>query len=103
MMRTAKFLVNWLPTTMSIILVVAASMSALAAAVPHPGAKQQGSSPKAAQQSEGERAFRQNCSRCHSAPEGFPPSISGSIVRHMRVRANLSSQEERAILKFLNP
>jgi len=52
---------------------------------------------------EGERAFRQNCSRCHNAPEGFPPQISGTIVRHMRVRANLSRDDERAILKFLNP
>ena len=52
---------------------------------------------------QGERAFRQNCSRCHSAPESFPPQISGTIVRHMRVRANLSPDDERAILKFLNP
>jgi cytochrome c5 len=53
--------------------------------------------------SDGERAFRQNCSRCHQAPESFPPQISGTIVRHMRVRASLSSEDERAILKFLNP
>jgi cytochrome c5 len=53
--------------------------------------------------SSGERAFQQNCSRCHSAPEGFSPSISGTIVRHMRVRASLSSEDERAILKYLNP
>jgi cytochrome c5 len=52
---------------------------------------------------DGERAFRQNCSRCHQAPESFPPQISGTIVRHMRVRASLSSADERAILKFLNP
>lgn len=52
---------------------------------------------------QGERAFRQNCSRCHNAPESFPPQISGTIVRHMRVRANLSHEDERAILKFLNP
>jgi cytochrome c5 len=53
--------------------------------------------------SDGERAFRQNCSRCHQAPESFPPQISGTIVRHMRVRASLSREDERAILKFLNP
>jgi mono/diheme cytochrome c family protein len=52
---------------------------------------------------DGERAFHQNCSRCHQAPQGFSPSISGTIVRHMRVRANLSREDERAILKFLNP
>jgi hypothetical protein len=53
--------------------------------------------------SDGERAFRQNCSRCHQAPGGFPTQISGTIVRHMRVRANLNQEDERAILKFLNP
>ncbi len=53
--------------------------------------------------SDGDRSFRQNCSRCHQAPESFPPQISGTIVRHMRVRASLSREDERAILKFLNP
>ncbi len=52
---------------------------------------------------EGERVFQQNCARCHQSPQGFSPHISGTIVRHMRVRANLSRNDERAILKFLNP
>ena len=56
-----------------------------------------------AQQSAGERKFSQNCSRCHKAPESFPPSISGTILKHMRVRASLSQQDERDILAFLNP
>ena len=51
----------------------------------------------------GERKFKQNCSRCHTAPEGFSPRISGTILRHMRVRASLSAQDERDILHFLNP
>lgn len=51
----------------------------------------------------GERVFKQNCSRCHEAPQSFPPQISGTIVRHMRVRASLSAQDEKALLKFLNP
>lgn len=54
-------------------------------------------------QSEGERVFRQNCWRCHNAPEGFSPRISGTIVRHMRVRASLSQHDEQELLKFLNP
>ncbi|HEY1578320.1 MAG TPA: hypothetical protein VGF82_14725 [Terracidiphilus sp.] len=57
----------------------------------------------AAQQSAGERKFNQNCSRCHKAPVSFPPSISGTILKHMRVRASLSEQDERDILRFLNP
>ena len=54
-------------------------------------------------QEEGERAFQQNCSRCHTAPEGFSPSISGTIVHHMRVRAALSQHDEEALLHFFNP
>jgi hypothetical protein len=52
---------------------------------------------------EGERAFMEHCSRCHNAPQGFSPRIAGTITRHMRVRANLSPEEERAVLKFFNP
>ena len=51
----------------------------------------------------GERVFEQNCSRCHTAPEGFSPHISGTIIRHMRVRASLSEKQERELIKYLNP
>ena len=50
-----------------------------------------------------ERVFQTNCSRCHYAPEGLSPRIIGTVVRHMRVRANLSAEEERMILSYLNP
>jgi mono/diheme cytochrome c family protein len=53
--------------------------------------------------SEGERIFAQNCSRCHNAPEGFSPSIAGTVVRHMRVRAQLSQHDEQELLRFFNP
>jgi mono/diheme cytochrome c family protein len=58
---------------------------------------------KAHEPSEGERVFAENCSRCHTAPDGFSERISGTILRHMRVRASLSKQEEQALLHFLNP
>jgi cytochrome c5 len=51
----------------------------------------------------GQRVFQQNCGRCHSAPEGFPPSASAAVARHMRVRANLSDADYKALLHFLNP
>jgi cytochrome c5 len=51
----------------------------------------------------GQEVFHQNCYRCHQEPEGFPPSISGTIARHMRVRAGLSDEDYKALLKFLNP
>ena len=53
--------------------------------------------------SEGERVFVQNCSRCHNAPEGFSPRISGTVARHMRMRAQLSQHDEQELLRFLNP
>jgi mono/diheme cytochrome c family protein len=55
------------------------------------------------QAGDGAKKFEENCSRCHNAPEGFSPRISGTIVRHMRVRASLSKKDSEAILKFLNP
>lgn len=53
--------------------------------------------------SEGERVFAQNCSRCHNPPEAFSPRVSGTIARHMRVRAQISARDEQALLQFLNP
>ena len=52
---------------------------------------------------DGEQIFQQHCSRCHTTPEGFSPRISGTIVRHMRVRASLSEREEKELLRFFNP
>lgn len=57
----------------------------------------------AANPDRGQQVFNQNCSRCHNAPEGFSPSISGTIARHMRVRANLSDADYKILLRFLNP
>jgi cytochrome c5 len=54
-------------------------------------------------QRDGNEIFAENCSRCHNAPESFSPRVSGTIVRHMRVRAGLSKEDEQAILRFLNP
>ena len=51
----------------------------------------------------GQKVFDQNCARCHDAPQGFSPSISGTIVKHMRVRAGLSDEDAKALLKFFNP
>jgi mono/diheme cytochrome c family protein len=55
------------------------------------------------EESRGQRVFRQNCARCHDAPQSFPPSVSGTILRHMRVRASLSAQDEKAVMEFMNP
>jgi cytochrome c5 len=52
---------------------------------------------------DGQQVFDQNCSRCHTTPQGFSPRISGTVARHMRVRAGLSQEDEQALLRFLNP
>jgi cytochrome c5 len=58
---------------------------------------------KSAKQPDGGRKFDANCGRCHSAPEQLSPSLTGTVVRHMRVRASLSAQDEKDILKYLAP
>jgi mono/diheme cytochrome c family protein len=50
---------------------------------------------------EGEKRFHSNCSRCHAAPPKFPPRMMGTIVRHMRVRAMLTDDDMRYILKYM--
>jgi cytochrome c5 len=73
----------------------------------HPPATPANKKPAVAQASQqdddGERIFKQNCSRCHNEPEGFSPRISGTIVRHMRVRASLSQHDAEEVLHFFNP
>lgn len=58
---------------------------------------------RAAGNDRGQQVFEQNCSRCHNPPDGFSPRISGAVALHMRVRANLSEQDYKALLHFLNP
>lgn len=53
--------------------------------------------------SEGERRFQANCGRCHQAPENISPREAVAVVRQMRVRAMLSAEDQRLILKFLAP
>jgi cytochrome c5 len=55
------------------------------------------------QQNPGDRVFQANCARCHSAPEAFSPRITGTIVMHMRVRANLSARDQQFLVKYLAP
>jgi cytochrome c5 len=91
-----------------VIILCAPFITAQTAQNPTPAASQATGKPAATHiivqhEDEGDRIFQQNCSRCHNAPEGFSPRISGTIVRHMRIRASLSKHDEEAILKFLNP
>ena len=50
---------------------------------------------------EGEKRFRSNCGRCHTAPPRFAPRVMATIVRHMRVRANITDDDMRYILRYM--
>jgi mono/diheme cytochrome c family protein len=50
---------------------------------------------------EGEKRFRTNCGRCHQAPHKFPPRVMASALRHMRVRAMITDEDMRLILRYM--
>jgi mono/diheme cytochrome c family protein len=90
--------------TLNIALLTGAALSQNAPQNPTPVAKPAAKPAQHLQsQDDGQRVFEQNCSRCHTAPDGFSPRISGTVARHMRVRASLSRADEQALLHFLNP
>jgi cytochrome c5 len=72
-------------------------------------AKDSSATPVSAEQSaqnenmrlEGEKRFRSNCARCHAAPPKFPPRMTATILRHMRVRATITEQDMRLILRYM--
>lgn len=84
---------------------LAALIPVLAQTTTHPKAKKKEThaAPSSAESTRGQEVFEQNCSRCHNAPESLPPRISGTVIRHMRVRASLSAADEKALLRFMNP
>ncbi len=51
----------------------------------------------------GEEKFKENCGRCHNPPDALSPREVKAVVRHMRVRAMLSAEDEELILNFLAP
>jgi len=53
------------------------------------------------ERAEGEQRFRANCGRCHQPPHKFPPRVMAAAIRHMRVRAMLTDEDMRLILKYM--
>jgi hypothetical protein len=66
-----------------------------------PASERKGEAPNQLSRVDGDRSYRTNCSRCHSEPRRFPERQMATIMRHMRVRANLTAQEAQAILQYL--
>jgi mono/diheme cytochrome c family protein len=50
---------------------------------------------------QGEQRFHANCGRCHAAPQKFPPRMMATVLRHMRVRATITSEDQRLILFYM--
>jgi cytochrome c5 len=61
------------------------------------------SSVRASESAEGERRFETHCGRCHVPPDSLSPGEARTVVRQMRVRANLTAEDQRLILKYLAP
>jgi cytochrome c5 len=100
-MKLSSVLLTCLCGAVAILPLCAQPRTRKASSQALPPQSNQQSSP--ADSSPGERVFKQNCSRCHDAPQSFSPRISGTLIRHMRVRASLSERDEKQILSFLNP
>jgi hypothetical protein len=51
----------------------------------------------------GVQLWSENCARCHNMrpPDSFSDQQWAIIVHHMRLRANLTGEEQREITKFL--
>ena len=50
---------------------------------------------------DGDQAYKANCLRCHAEPRKFRQREMVTIMRHMRVRGNLTEDETGAILQYL--
>jgi len=49
-----------------------------------------------------DQMYKANCTRCHAEVPTTDARRTATIVKHMRVRANLTEQEARAIYEYLN-
>ncbi len=87
-------------------------LAALGAAAKNAASQQQGNlrgssgskvAVAATESQEGEKRFQAQCGRCHMPPEDLSPREARAVVRQMRVRANLTAEDERLILKYLAP
>lgn len=78
--------------------VFAGSHSANKEATPAPVVREQDAD---SMRIEGEKRFHANCSRCHAAPQKFPPRMMATVLRHMRVRATVTEDDQRLILFYM--
>jgi hypothetical protein len=88
----------------------ASSTSSASAAAPasnadastHSAAKPTTTKPAAKKGLTPDQAYKANCTRCHAELPTMDVRRTKTIVRHMRVRANLTEREAQAIFEYLN-
>jgi cytochrome c5 len=89
-----------------VILFLVALGAAAQSSTQQPQAGPKPSSQKATattESADGEKRFQSQCGRCHTPPADLSPREAKAVLRQMRVRANLSAEDERLILKYLAP
>ena len=50
---------------------------------------------------DGEAVYKTNCTRCHNSPPSMNERQTRVVVSHMRVRANLTEVDAKAVLQYL--
>ena len=50
---------------------------------------------------DGEAVYKTNCTRCHNTPPSMNERQARVVVSHMRVRANLTEVDAKAVLRYL--
>jgi cytochrome c5 len=105
MKKIAKMNLHW--NSWLVILLWSLTFASAVFAEP-PSSSKAGTSAAVMQNSEaenmrfqGEQRFRANCGRCHAAPQKFPPRVMKTILRHMRVRATITDEDQRLILFYM--
>jgi len=82
---------------------LAATLGAAPGQVPPAAGKDSQQKSAAPVATAGEKVFMANCARCHTPPMTLRPSVTGTVVAHMRVRARLSRKDEKLLLQYLAP
>ena len=50
---------------------------------------------------DGEAVYKTNCTRCHNTPPSMNERQTRLVVSHLRVRANLTEVDAKAVLQYL--
>jgi mono/diheme cytochrome c family protein len=82
--KVKKILLIHLALSASVISATLVVAQTSTASKPKVSAKSSAKPGATKQTDAGQRKFDANCGRCHSFPEQLSPSITGTVVRHMR-------------------